>query len=187
MAIGPTGRSPNPHLPKGPDLSTVSTALARRSRAPRPERDQCSRHCHPKSFLRLVSRDTLRDKPPEIQEGSWELRSARVILVSRIVRPSRIGPATFGSIVGPLRFCSLWAHSGRNGPERAPTGPLTHHLPVLKGWPEQNITCFDLMYLESEAVIGTMLELMRVRGVPSSAFMTASSFPPHGPRMPVPF
>ena len=41
------------------------------------------------------------------------------------------------------------------------------HLPILKDWPEQPLTGFDLMYRESEAVIGTMLELMRQYEVPS--------------------
>jgi hypothetical protein len=40
-------------------------------------------------------------------------------------------------------------------------------LPVLKDWPTQTLTGFDLMYLESEAVIGTMLELMREHDLPS--------------------
>ena len=44
---------------------------------------------------------------------------------------------------------------------------ILHHLPVLKDWPSQTISNFDLMYLESEAVIGTMMELMREHGVPS--------------------
>ena len=44
---------------------------------------------------------------------------------------------------------------------------VLHFLPVLKDWPTQKITCFDLMYLESEAVIGTMLELMRDHDIPS--------------------
>lgn len=40
-------------------------------------------------------------------------------------------------------------------------------LPILKDWPEQRVSCFDLMYLESEAVIRTMLELMRELNSPS--------------------
>jgi hypothetical protein len=40
-------------------------------------------------------------------------------------------------------------------------------LPILKDWPAQTITGFDLMYLESEAVIGTMLELMHEHDCPS--------------------
>ncbi len=39
--------------------------------------------------------------------------------------------------------------------------------PVLADWPEQSATCFDLMYLESEAVMNTMLRLMREHGVVS--------------------
>lgn len=34
-------------------------------------------------------------------------------------------------------------------------------LPILEGWPEQKVTCFDLMFLESEAIVNTMLRLMR--------------------------
>jgi len=40
-------------------------------------------------------------------------------------------------------------------------------LPILKDWPCQRVSGFDLMYLESEAVIGTMLELMHEHGIPS--------------------
>jgi hypothetical protein len=40
-------------------------------------------------------------------------------------------------------------------------------LPILKDWPRQMITGFDLMYRESEAVIGTMLELMHEHDCPS--------------------
>jgi hypothetical protein len=40
-------------------------------------------------------------------------------------------------------------------------------LPILKDWPRQPLSGFDLMYRESEAVIGTMLELMREHDVPS--------------------
>jgi hypothetical protein len=40
-------------------------------------------------------------------------------------------------------------------------------LPILKDWPRQPLSGFDLMYRESEAAIGTMLELMRQHDVPS--------------------
>jgi hypothetical protein len=40
-------------------------------------------------------------------------------------------------------------------------------LPILKDWPRQTLSGFDLMYQESEAVIGTMLELMQQHDVPS--------------------
>jgi hypothetical protein len=40
-------------------------------------------------------------------------------------------------------------------------------LPIMREWPTQPTTCFDLMFLESEAVIGTMLELMREYRVPA--------------------
>lgn len=44
---------------------------------------------------------------------------------------------------------------------------ILDRLPVLRDWPEQPLTGFDLMYRESVAVIGTMLELMRQHEVPS--------------------
>ena len=40
-------------------------------------------------------------------------------------------------------------------------------LPILKDWPRQTVSGFDLMYLESEAVIGTMMELMHDHDIPS--------------------
>jgi hypothetical protein len=44
---------------------------------------------------------------------------------------------------------------------------VLHYLPILKDYPDQPLTCFDLMFSESEAILGTMLELMRVHRVPS--------------------
>ena len=38
--------------------------------------------------------------------------------------------------------------------------------PILIDWPEQKTSCFDLMFLESEAVVNTILRLKRERGVP---------------------
>ena len=47
---------------------------------------------------------------------------------------------------------------------------------MLADWPErQDLTCFDLMYLESEAVIRTMLRLKRELGVVCLSVTTASS------------
>jgi hypothetical protein len=40
-------------------------------------------------------------------------------------------------------------------------------LPILKDWPSQAVSSFDLMYKESEAVIGTMLELINEHDRPS--------------------
>jgi hypothetical protein len=40
-------------------------------------------------------------------------------------------------------------------------------LPILKDWPSQTVSGFDLMYKESEAVIGTMLELIHEHDCPS--------------------
>jgi len=44
---------------------------------------------------------------------------------------------------------------------------ILDRLPILRDWPEQSLSGFDLMYRESVAVIGTMLELMRTHRVPS--------------------
>lgn len=52
-------------------------------------------------------------------------------------------------------------------PMREITPIILAALPILKDWPQQPLSGFDLMYGESEAVIGTMLELMRKHGVPS--------------------
>jgi hypothetical protein len=41
--------------------------------------------------------------------------------------------------------------------------------PLLERWPEDNRTWADLMWIESEAIISTMLELKRERNVPSLA------------------
>jgi hypothetical protein len=38
---------------------------------------------------------------------------------------------------------------------------VTRALPLLAEWPDQPLSCFDLMYIESEAIMGTMLRLMR--------------------------
>jgi hypothetical protein len=37
--------------------------------------------------------------------------------------------------------------------------------PILKDWPEGRLSCFDLMFLESEAILGTMLTLKRAYSV----------------------
>jgi hypothetical protein len=42
---------------------------------------------------------------------------------------------------------------------------VTDALPLLARWPELSLSCFDLMYIESEAIISTMLRLMREQGV----------------------
>jgi hypothetical protein len=39
--------------------------------------------------------------------------------------------------------------------------------PVLADWPQQELTCFDLMFLESEAILATMLRLKRELGIVS--------------------
>jgi hypothetical protein len=44
---------------------------------------------------------------------------------------------------------------------------VLYRLPIMQDWPTQPITCFDLMFLESEAIVGTMLELMRDHRVPA--------------------
>ena len=44
---------------------------------------------------------------------------------------------------------------------------ILEHFPMLADWPSQRVTWADLMFIESEIVIGTMLELMRSYGAPS--------------------
>jgi hypothetical protein len=44
---------------------------------------------------------------------------------------------------------------------------VLERLPVLKNWPEEQITSFDLMFLESKAILPAMLRLMREHRVPS--------------------
>jgi hypothetical protein len=43
---------------------------------------------------------------------------------------------------------------------------ILDHFPMLSDWPSQKITWADLMFIESEIVIGTMVELMRSYGAP---------------------
>jgi hypothetical protein len=48
------------------------------------------------------------------------------------------------------------------------TGPLIrHYLPILNDYPRQELTVFDLMFHESEAILGAMLALIRDHHVPS--------------------
>jgi hypothetical protein len=42
---------------------------------------------------------------------------------------------------------------------------VTRALPLLSEWPDLPLSCFDLMYIESEAIIRTMLRLLREQGV----------------------
>ena len=44
---------------------------------------------------------------------------------------------------------------------------ILENFPMLADWPSQRLTWADLMFIESEIVIGTMLELMRSYGAPS--------------------
>ena len=44
---------------------------------------------------------------------------------------------------------------------------ILEHFPMLVDWPSQRVTWADLMFIESEIVIGTMLELMQSYGAPS--------------------
>jgi hypothetical protein len=37
----------------------------------------------------------------------------------------------------------------------------------MRDWPDLPVTCFDLMYYESEALVGSMLALKREHGIPS--------------------
>ena len=56
---------------------------------------------------------------------------------------------------------------GKSYPMRVVRDQVLKAHPVLADWPEQSVTCFDLMYLESAAVMNTMLRLMREQGVVS--------------------
>ena len=44
---------------------------------------------------------------------------------------------------------------------------VLEHFPIMKDWPKQEVRWSNLMFIESEVVIGTMLELMRTYQVPS--------------------
>jgi hypothetical protein len=57
---------------------------------------------------------------------------------------------------------------GRKLPFTAPQvqAKVLERHPILKNWPEQKTSCFDLMFLESEAVVNTILRLKREHGVP---------------------
>ena len=43
---------------------------------------------------------------------------------------------------------------------------ILNHFPMLADWPSQKVTWADLMFTESEIIIGTMLELMHSYGIP---------------------
>ena len=43
---------------------------------------------------------------------------------------------------------------------------ILDHFPMLVDWPSQKVTWADLMFIESEIIIGTMLELMHSYGIP---------------------
>ena len=44
---------------------------------------------------------------------------------------------------------------------------ILKHFPVMKEWPKQEVRWSNLMFLESEIIVGTMLELMRQHKAPS--------------------
>ena len=43
---------------------------------------------------------------------------------------------------------------------------ILDHFPMFAYWPSQKVTWADLMFTESEIIIGTMLELMHSYGIP---------------------
>ena len=43
---------------------------------------------------------------------------------------------------------------------------ILDHFPILADWPSGRVTWADLMFIESEIIIGTMVELMRGYSVP---------------------
>ena len=47
---------------------------------------------------------------------------------------------------------------------------VLEYFPMLVDWPSQRVTWVELMFIESEVVIGTMSELMRSYGAPSFPF-----------------
>lgn len=44
---------------------------------------------------------------------------------------------------------------------------VLEHFPIMKDWPEQEVRWSNLMFIESEVIIGSMLELMRKYKAPS--------------------
>ena len=44
---------------------------------------------------------------------------------------------------------------------------VLEHFPIMKDWPKQEVRWSNLMFIESEVIIGTMLQLMRQYEVPS--------------------
>ena len=52
-------------------------------------------------------------------------------------------------------------------------------IPILADWPKQTLSGFDLMYSESDAVIGTMIELMNEHGLPSLSVHDSLVVPIH--------
>jgi hypothetical protein len=56
---------------------------------------------------------------------------------------------------------------GKNYPVKFIREKVLEKFPVLKSWGEQEMGWAELMYLESEAVVSTMLRLKREHGVPS--------------------
>jgi hypothetical protein len=64
---------------------------------------------------------------------------------------------------------------GKAYPVRQVQEAVVSALPVLADWPEQKLTCFELMYLESEAVIQTCCGCNESRAPSVLACTTASS------------
>ena len=44
---------------------------------------------------------------------------------------------------------------------------VLEHFPMMRDWPKQEVRWSNLMFIESEVIIGTMLELMSKYGIPS--------------------
>lgn len=95
--------------------------------------------------------------------------------------PRDIAKAWLTVAIGAGTFPSRWPSENKEEFENANQGQqlqsvypirtveaafLKRH-PILKDWPKSKVSCFDLMYIESQAIIRTMQHLMCVYRIPS--------------------
>ena len=84
--------------------------------------------------------------------------------------PHSVGKSTVGINIGSNYTIQEIKDAGIDKPTGLTMTSLQpvilDHFPMLGEWPSQKVTWADLMFTESEIIIGTMLELMHSYGIP---------------------
>ena len=93
--------------------------------------------------------------------------------------PREVVKRWFTITMGSTKFQTKWLRSNLDEMKEAGVAhkpwmtvkavekAVLEHFPIMKDWPKQEVRWSNLMFIESEVIIGTMLELMQTYQVPS--------------------